>query len=145
VAVPNPAQKDECIAVVQVVNKTAKDSSEVDYFEDGDAHMLIVYGRLVGSVMSHVSKISEMNDSSASMVKLLDVAMAVISNLQPQSLYHNVATLAGHLVPCEWSTLYLADDSSAKVLYQVLKAAFRCRLSPWACHFCSRSAWQPQS
>ena len=49
-----------------------------------------------------------------------DVAMALTSNLQPQNLYHNIASLAARLVPCEWCTLYVADAHS-RVLYQVLK------------------------
>ena len=32
-----------------------------------------------------------------------------------------LSQLACHLVPCEWSTLYLEDTHSGKVLYQVLK------------------------
>jgi len=121
VAVPDPSAKDECIAVLQVFNKQTKGAFEAKKFDDGDARVLVVYGRLVGWVMSHVSSIAKMTESVSSTSKMLDFAVAVIANLQPQSLYHNITTLAGQLVPCDWATLYLADDSNSKVLYQLLE------------------------
>ena len=54
--VPDPSSKDEYLAVLQVVNKVPKDSSDSENFEDNDASALIVYGRLVGAVISHVSR-----------------------------------------------------------------------------------------
>lgn len=122
VAVPDSSSKEECIAVLQVVNKLGKESNEAaSAFDDCDARVLMVYGRLMGWVLSHVSRISHIHDSVSSMSRTLEVAVLVISSIQPQSLNHNIALLANKLVPCEWSTLYLADDSNNKLLYQVIE------------------------
>ena len=84
-----------------------------DIFSESDSRMLTIYSRLVGSVHSYAVTMRELQGKLHASSSVVDVAMTLTANLQGQNLYHNVTSLARHLVPSEWGTLYIADENSS--------------------------------
>jgi GAF domain-containing protein len=80
-------------------------------FSESDHRTLSVYSRLLGSVHSYIVGVRDAQGKLRGSSSIIDVATTLTSNLQGQNLYHNITSLARHLVPSEWSTLYLADEN----------------------------------
>ena len=81
-------------------------------FSDSDHRTLSVYSRLCSSVHAYIETIREMQAKLRASSSVIDVAMNLTANLQGRNLYHNITSLARHLVPSDWSTLYLVEESA---------------------------------
>ena len=80
-------------------------------FSESDGRMLTVYSRLVGGLSGQLHAMSSLQSRLRSAAATNDIAMTLTSNLQGPNLFHNVISLARHLVPVEWSTLYVFPES----------------------------------
>lgn len=85
-----------------------------EQFSEADARMLKVYGRLVGSVQGQLMAMRVLQGQLHASSSALDVAITLTANLQGQNLAHNITSLARHLVPCEWATLYIFAESGGR-------------------------------
>jgi len=86
-----------------------------DIFNESDSRMLTIYGRLVGSVNSYANTMRELQGKLHASSSVVDVAMTLTANLQGQNLYHNITSLARHLVPSEWGRLYITQEDSSSL------------------------------